>query len=312
MIALHKVRDLDLAEPFQSGRLPHLSAASGLVRTKNRLYVVADDELSIGVFDAAHEKPGELIRLLPGELPLDPVERKDKKADFESLLLLLPFPGFKHGALLALSSGSKKKKRHVSALLPLAKNSSVSGGAVPFDLMDAYEPLHKEFPRLNIEGAIVHGGELRLFQRGNKKDRTNAILRCTLAPVLEALTLGRGIGALELLAIVPVELGDLDGVPLSFTDAAVLSNGNMIFSAAAEDTDDAVDDGPCNGSAVGIVSPNGNLVALERVSEKLKLEGVAAIENGDSVDLLLVSDADDANVPAGLHSASIKTSRRPA
>lgn len=312
MIVLKRVRGLDLVAPTQPGRKPHFSAASGLVHAGEHLFVVADDELSLGVFDTEHEKPGKLIRLLPGELPLDPVARKAEKADLESLLLLPPFPGFDHGALLVFSSGSKKKRRHTSVLFPLAKGAAVSGGPVQFDLAEAYEPLHREFARLNIEGAVVYDGELRLFQRGNKKDRTNAILRCKLAPVLEALSLGRGIGALELLAIVPVELGDIDGVPLSFTDAAALSNGDMIFSSAAEDTDDAYDDGPCRGSAVGVVGPQGDLITLERVSDNVKLEGVAAIERGDFADLLLVSDADDAEIPAALYAAPIRTSRRPA
>jgi hypothetical protein len=310
MIVLTKIRDLNLAEPPQAGRSSHLSAASGLVRAGSYLYAVADDELSLAVFGEAAGKPGELIRLLPGELPLDPAERKAAKADFESLLALPPFPGFDHGALLALASGSKKKERHVSALLSLAADNLVRGSAMQFDLAAAYEPLHREFARLNIEGAVAHDGELRLFQRGTRKDRTNAILRCKLAPVLEAIGLGRGIGALELLAVVPVELGELDGIPLSFTDAAALSNGDMVFSAAAEDTDDAYDDGPCSGSAVGVVGPQGDLIALERVSEQVKLEGIAASESGDIADLLLVSDADDPEVPAALYAASIKTSRR--
>jgi hypothetical protein len=307
MIALKKLRNLNLTEPAQPGRKPHLSAASGLVQAGSHLYAVADDELSLAVFDDQNRKPGELIRLLPGELPLDPVVRKDKKADFESLLLLPPFPGFNHGALFALSSGSKKKKRHSSALLRLAKDKTVSAGAAQFDLFVAYEPLNREFTGLNIEGAVIYDGELRLFQRGNKKDRSNAILRCKLAPVLEALSFGRAIGALELIAVAPVELGDLDGIPFSFTDAAVLSNGNMVFSAAAEDTDNEVDDGPCAGSAVGIVTPQGDVIAVEQVSEKVKLEGIAVSEHGDSAGLLLVSDADDAEIPATLYESTIKT-----
>jgi hypothetical protein len=306
MIALKKVRDLDLVAPAQPGRKPHLSAASGLVHIGSHLYVVADDELSLAVFDDENGKPGELIRLLSGELPLDPIARKDKKADFESLLLLPPFPGFDHGALFALSSGSKKKTRHVSALLRLAKDKTVRGGAVQFDLAAAYEPLHHEFAHLNIEGAVVYDGELRLFQRGNKKDRSNAILRCKLSPVLEALSEGREIGALELIAVTRIELGDLDGIPFSFTDAAVLSSGNMVFSAAAEDTDNEVDDGPCAGSAAGIVTPQGDVISLEQVSGKVKLEGVAVSESGGNANLLLVSDADDAEVPATLYASTIE------
>ena len=60
----------------------HLSAASGLVRVRQRLYVVADDELHLGIFDeptaaqaqvASDSNPehpiGSLLRLLEGSLP---------------------------------------------------------------------------------------------------------------------------------------------------------------------------------------------------------------------------------------------------
>jgi hypothetical protein len=305
LLKLKKLRDLDLAAPPQPGRPQHLSAASGLIVAGKYLYAIADDELSLGVFDAGHAKPGSVIRLLPGELPLDPKERKAAKADFESLVRLPAFAGFEHGALFALSSGSKKKNRHVGVVIALGNDGAATGQVVPIDLSELYEPLHREFARLNIEGAVIGGDEIRLFQRGNSKDRINAIVRCKLRPILDAIGMGCGIGKAELLAVVPVELGELDGVPLSFTDAAILQDGNMIFSAAAEDTEDAYDDGNCTGSAVGIVGPQGNIVFLEQTEQELKLEGIAVAEHNDAIEMLLVSDADDANIPASLFSTRI-------
>jgi hypothetical protein len=306
MLLLNKLRNLDLAKPPQPGRPAHLSAASGLVRSGTHLYVIADDELSLGAFGADHKKPGELFSLLPGELPLDPVERKDAKPDFESLLKLPPFLGFHHGALVAFGSGSKKKKRHLGVVAGLDGEGAVQGEAKPFDLAEMYRPLHGEFALLNIEGAVVFEDELRFFQRGNRKDRANAIIRCKLPPVLEALGLGRGIPALDILAIVPVELSEIDGLPLTFTDAAIIDGGSMVFSSAAEDTEDNYNDGPCAGSAVGIVDPQGNMIFLEQVNANVKLEGIAVIEEDEAIELLLVSDADDPDVAASLFATRIK------
>jgi hypothetical protein len=307
MLPLKKLRNLELAKPPQQGRPPHLSAASGLVRTGAHLYVIADDELSLGAFGTDHQKPGELFPLLPGELPLDTVERKNAKPDFESLLKLPPFPGFDYGALVAFGSGSKKKKRHLAVVACLGGEGEMRGGrVVPFDLAEMYRPLHGEFARLNIEGAVVCGDELRLFQRGNRKDHANAIIRCKLPPVLEAIGLGRGIPALDILAIVPVELSEIDGLPLTFTDAAIIDDGSMVFSSAAEDTEDNYNDGPCAGSAVGIVDPQGDLIFLEQVDANVKLEGIALLESGEAIELLLVSDADDPNVAASLFSTLIE------
>lgn len=84
---------------------PHLSAASGLVRLGQRLYVVADDELHLGIFKdstVTGQAPskGKLLRLLEGDLPNKMEKRKKAKPDLETLALLPALPGFDTGALL--------------------------------------------------------------------------------------------------------------------------------------------------------------------------------------------------------------------
>ena len=96
-----KVRQLSLARGAHPRGLEFVSAASGLVRVRNRLYVVADDELHIGVLDVGSSKPMRLARMLKGRLPGDAKLRKQRKPDFESLLLL-PGDGEGGSALLAL------------------------------------------------------------------------------------------------------------------------------------------------------------------------------------------------------------------
>ena len=71
MITLTKIRELDLADTGDAGMPRHLSAASGLVCVGSSIYVVADDELHLGVFDAAGNAPGRLLRLFDGELPAE-------------------------------------------------------------------------------------------------------------------------------------------------------------------------------------------------------------------------------------------------
>ena len=100
MISLTKIRELDLSATT-SGRPLHLSAASGLVCLNSFSYVIADDELHLGVFLANSSEPGHLIRLFEGELPGCKVDRKKQKADFEALTLLPSFGNYPYGALLA-------------------------------------------------------------------------------------------------------------------------------------------------------------------------------------------------------------------
>ena len=93
---------------------------------------------------------------------------------------------------------------------------------------------------------------------------------------------------------------------MCFTDAAALPDGAMVFTAVAEDTDNAYTDGSCRGAAIGIADDDGRLTYLDRLHLAYKIEGVDARLDGNMVRLLLVTDADDANVAASLFSARIE------
>lgn len=302
MIALTKVRELNLSAPTTTGRPTYLSAASGLVRLNSFLYVVADDELHLGVFGTAGSEPGSLVRLFDGELPDAKRDRKKQKPDFEALTLLPAYESYPHGALLALGSGSKHRRR-MGALIGLDAQGAVDGSPRAVDLSPVLAPLDDAFAALNIEGAVVSGGELRLFQRGNKRNAANAIIRFPLAALLAALSTGQ-TGAIEPSAIQPFDLGQIDGIPLCFTDAAALPDGSMVFTAVAEDTDDPYEDGPSMGAAVGMADNGGNLRWLRRLEGPHKVEGVDAQMDGDVIRLLLVTDADDIAVPADLFAST--------
>ena len=103
------------------------------------------------------------------------------------------------------------------------------------------------------------------------------------------------------------ELGFLDGVALGFTDASPMpfaeSGGRMAFAAAAEDTDNAYDDGACAGSVVGVLEADGRVVCMERVQGTHKIEGLVVTSSG----LLMVADPDDPSQRAPLLVGSLPT-----
>lgn len=268
----------------------HLSAASALVRIGERLYVVADDELHLGVFSLADDGPGQLIRLFDGELPAPKAERKAAKPDLEALALLPKLPGYDQGALLALGSGSKPNRQR-AVLLGLEE------GALPqqIDLAPLYRPLHEHFSDLNIEGGFLLGEEFLLLQRGNQGQAANAAVRYRWTELRDWL-LGEG----QLPApptVQPVVLGELGGVALGFTDGAALADGRWLFSAAAENTADSYNDGACLGAVIGVVERDGRVRRLAELDGRWKVEGMALDEAGD---LLLVTDADDPATAASL------------
>ena len=277
----------------------HLSAASGLVRSGKSYFVVADDELHLGVFDdtlteGTPPPPGSLLRLLEGDLPKDPVLRKKAKPDLETLALLPPLPGCVGGALLALGSGSRPN-RETGVLVALGGPGKPNGRMAKVDLKPLYAPLRKRFADLNIEGAWVSSGELLLLHRGNKGDARSACIRYDwnlVAPWLAGLQPQPPAAK----SVQVIALGAVDGIPLSLTDGAGLPDGEWMFSAVAEDTSDNVNDGACVGSAVGIVGVDGQVRLMFGLQGAPKVEGIAVQREADDWVVTLVTDPDDATV----------------
>jgi len=291
------LRQLALSLATVPTRSAHLAAASGLVQVGPWLYVVADDEHQLGVFARDDDAPGTLLRLFEGELP-DPAEpRKRVKPDLESLLALPPGRHWPHGALLALPSASRVHRCR-AALLRLGASGMPESAARVIDMQGFFAPLRAHVSALNIEGAAIVGGAIVLFQRGNHATATNACLRFDYAAFAAGLACGR-VDALAPLRIDVHDLGAIDGSPLAFSDACALMDGRIVFCAVAEDTGDPYLDGRFRGAAIGILDADGMLACLQRIDAPAKVEGIAAQVVDGGIDVLMVSDADDASV-AGL------------
>jgi hypothetical protein len=291
-------------DPAQHPRgLAYLSAASGLVRVRQRLYVVADDELHLGQFDdcsspTSSAAPGSLLRLLDGALPQGKKQRKAAKPDLESLALLPPLQGCPAGALLALGSGSRPT-RETGVLVALDVQGQPNGRVALVDLSALYAPLRKRFADLNIEGALVVSGELLLLQRGNRADARNACMRYDwnqIAPWLAGLQPAPPVAK----SVQLLDLGSANGVPLTVTDGTPLHGGAWAFTAVAESTDDSYADGACVASAIGIVLPDGQVRQMHLLHGAPKVEGIAVLPDGSDWVITMVTDPDDPQKAAQL------------
>ena len=139
---------------------------------------------------------------------------------------------------------------------------------------------------------ISVAAQLTGLHRGGQGGAGNMAVRWPLRVLQRALAEG-GIEDTAPASITPYALGQIDGVELGFTDGAALPGGGWVFCAAAERTDNSVADGPCAGSAVGVVDGRGQLTALHRLAGRRKVEGIAARLRPGGADLCLVTDADD-------------------
>ena len=263
------------------------------------LYVVADDEVHLGAFPITGDHPGHLIRMIDSELPASSAERKKVKPDFEALTRLAPFDRYAYGALLALGSGSREQRRR-AALLALDQRGVNATSVRLIDGAGMFEELDREIDDLNIEGAAVSGDRLILMHRGNKRHPANALIGVSLRAVLTAIVGGDSFPKFPILSLRHYDLGAVEGIPLCFSDGVALPDGKLVFSAVAEDTSDNYNDGPCIAAAIGMIGTDGEIVALDYLDTACKVEGVHAERDGPVIKLWLVTDADDATIPAVL------------
>ncbi|MES2885915.1 MAG: hypothetical protein V4709_14005 [Pseudomonadota bacterium] len=273
VVGLRTLRELDFA------------AASGLALAHDALWVIADDGLQLhrlslsGAPLARHD-------LFPGQaaLPIEPKPRKKAKPDLEALCAL------PDGRLLALGSGSRRNRARCSLFDPVTHETRL------IDAAPLYDSLEVDLPELNIEGACVFGNTLVLSHRGNSEGASDALVLLDWASILASLADGT-LAAAARLALIPLQLGEIDGARLTLTDLATDHAGQLCYSAAAEVTEDRYDDGPCAGSVIGRFDAAFQPAQQWRLPGHFKVEGLACPGTGE---WLLVADADDPEVPSPL------------
>jgi uncharacterized protein DUF6929 len=281
-----------------------VAAASGVVRRAEYVYVIADDELCLAVFDASSDKPGRLERVLSGTLPADGRSRSEAKPDLEALTTLPPFEGHPHGALLGLGSGSTPERDRGFAWA-LAADGSLEGEPIELDLSPLFELLRERLDALNVEGGAVMGDELWLLQRGNSEHGENIVVALSRDEVIESIHRDRTLAAEEFRRMLAFDLGELHGAALTFSDASALGGELLVFTASAEDTDGTHGNGAILGSVVGTIDRGGEVRRLRTIDRKHKVEGVHAVLDSGVITMTFVCDQDDPEAVSPLLSATM-------
>ena len=276
-------------------------AASGIAPLGDG-WLVAQDDATHGAWRRGDSITA--VRLLP------PVEGLDVFSEAEGTKHLKPdlevaCPAEVDGepAVVLLGSGSTPRRMR-GVLVRLGDDGPAARDG---DLGPLYERMAEclgvPMDQLNLEGASRHGGVLRWFQRGNL---AGGVPSCSvdlpLRDVVDFL-LGRGDpGAVRVGDRREYDLGEVEGVGLAVTDAVALPDGRTLLSAAAEDTPNAVDDGPVVATALALVD-DVDVLAVAPIPEVgghvHKVEGLAIRDvRGDEVHLFAVVDDDDPTRPS--------------
>lgn len=266
-------------------------AGSALARFGNRLVIVQDDALWLASWD---ERGDLLAQALPTSgAPARLFEDKHQKPDFEAAVVL-------GERLLVLGSGSLPTRERVAVL-------EATGATRVVALPSLYAAL-RALPELsgvtlNLEGALLDGGRVVLFSRGNAAALSSAGF--DLSVELEAAELLRYLDdpstpVPTLHNVQRYQLGEIEGVRLTLTDVA-LREGVRYFIAAAEAAPDAIADGAVLAASFGVLEgdPRYTLIEGEDGSPlREKVEGLAAGASDGA--WLAVTDPDDASRPAEL------------
>jgi len=274
---------------FGDGR--PVRAASAIARFGDGWLIAQDDATH-----AAWLRPGgaaDPLRVLP---PVDGHETfssaegtKHLKPDFEAAC-----PA--GDGVLLLGSGSSPARMRASLV-------TADGAFAVADLRPVYQAVAAALgltgDGLNLEGACVVGDRLRWFQRGNSAAGVpSASVDVDFTALLAAVRGTAGADRAEVGDVRRYDLGTVAGVALAVTDAIALPDGRVIVSAAAEDTPNAIDDGPVVGAAVAVLA-DGRPPLVAQLPRPDKIEGLA-LRSSDAggVSLLAVVDADDPVVPS--------------
>ena len=281
-----------------------MRAGSGLAAVPGGLALIQDDANFIAFLPSDGGSP----RALPlpvghgGLRQFDDVRgNKKHKLDLEACVAVDTAGGV---LLVALGSGSKRRREQVALV------RGWESGTAGIDVRLVHVPLLYESLRrerafsgseLNVEGAVWVSGRLRLFGRGNGAVRgdvqpVNATCDLDWPALLAHLESAGASTPPTPTSITRYELGDLGGIPLTFTDAAVRGR-SLLYAAAAEASPDATRDGEVSGSALGVIDEARNarwapLVDPAGAPFVGKAEGLAAVSGANDY-VYAVVDSDD-------------------
>jgi hypothetical protein len=295
------------APAADSGVVPYVRAASAIRRLGSRLVVVQDDVNALAVMRAT----GYVTTLLlppgrDGQRSFDDSRgNKRLKMDLEAAVRL------SDSRLLAFGSGSARSRESMVLLEPDSNVHVHEAADLYVRLRELCAAVGAE---LNIEGAVVEGRRLRLFQRGNGQravvsGRANLIFDVDVTELVQWLEHKGPVP--DVLQVLSIDLGSIDGSPFGFTDAAVTESGRIAFLACAEACTDVLSDGPVLGCRFGWLDASGahvaDILGTDGRATALKLEGIEPRADTDDV-FDVVADLDRADEPALLAELRVRSS----
>lgn len=295
-------------------RPPHVRAASGVTNFAEYIAIVQDDaNFLVLIEDDMQHVQSIPLPAGPGGKRVFDFDRENQgdKLDLEGCVSV---PGSRGEQLLSMGSGSDENREWVL----LVELDDKNGAEHDIDLIDAdrfysYLRTEKDFcgSGLNVEGIVFDDRDsLVLFNRGNSNPKdglqpVDAIAEISWPDFKNHLENPDEVAPPELKDIKQYNLGELDGVPLTFSDGMHLGD-YLLYSASAEGEDDYI-----AGSSIGIIN-NDSVRWSEVIDEdgtafEGKIEGLI-VDPDDRNTIYFVIDDDQADQPSEIFEAKLQGS----
>jgi hypothetical protein len=307
----------------EEDRPPHVRAASGLSAFMEYLAVIQDDANWLALIDKDQQ-----VTAVP--LPPSPngdrvfSKKRGNRADKYDLEACISVPSDGGIELVGFSSGSRQGREWVLRVRQRAGQGQESARSADIaaclesEFVDAstfYAGLRgaKEFSGagLNIEGALtLDDDRILLFQRGNASpcdglDPVDATAIISWSALRAHLDKPGGSAPPAPEDVRTYDLGVLDGVRLTFSDAEHLGDERVLFSASAEHPES----GEIKGSVLGLIEADGSARWTELKDQdgapfRGKIEGLTRDLN-DPDKIHFVIDDDDEDEPSKIYEAML-------
>jgi hypothetical protein len=301
-------------------RPPYVRAASGLSAYREYLAVVQDDTNWLALIDAEQ-------RVTPVPLPRGPhgnrvfSAKRGNQADKYDLEACVTVDGPEGLELIGFASGSRAGHDYVLRVSEKDGQIGELQDRLAAEFLAAssfYKSMREQVEfsgaGLNIEGALARDHDtVCLFQRGNAEPRgtlqpIDATAEFSWSKLRKHLAQPEDEPPPTLCNIRTYDLGRINGVRLTFSDAELIGNDRVLYSASAEDPES----GNVQGSVLGVIDAVGQarwtaLVDQDGSFFQGKIEGLT-LDRIDPLKFHFVIDDDDEMSPSIVYQARLSRS----
>lgn len=264
-------------------KIKGVTAASGLVFQNETLHIISDDSDVLYVYQK-NAQPLTKISLCPSEKTLEN-RPKPEKSDYEAIT-------FDKQRFYIFGSGSSLNRNKLVIVDQDFLRIEVQSMTGFYEKLKSVSGIDNG--NFNIEGAIVTGKDLLLFNRGNGPKQENGIFEIRRWKEETDIRYD------------PIKLPDIGNTRFGFTDA-ILIDQSIYFLAAAESSDSTYEDGMVLGSLIGIINRKNKILEWTQViSLNHKFEGLTLYKKKVSkITFLLCEDPDDGRTESEIFELTI-------